>query len=88
MMDAMAEDGAQLDPGQAFDALEAFVVGLTRNKITDRWTRVYRKTIVQSKTGLEANTQTLEKVRIAATEAADRMREMTGLVRDVFDATA
>ena len=60
---------------------------LTRSRITPRWTRVYRKTIAQSKSGLEANPETLDRISAAAIETADRMRMMTSLLDEVFQSS-
>lgn len=63
---------------------ERFGFKFARTKTTERWTRVHKQTIAQTKSGLEPDEATLDKIRRAAPESVTKMRRMTELLSDVF----
>lgn len=63
---------------------EEFGFKFGRSKTTERWTRVFKQPVAQTKSGLEPDEATLDKIRRAAPEAVSRMQRLTELLSRVF----
>lgn len=63
---------------------EDYEFRLNRERVSERWTKVYLKYSFRSQSPLEINDELLDKVRQSANDSVKSMQKMTELFREVF----